>query len=304
MSKEVAQQTVKFISEHIGERDCLIQWFGGEPLMNTEAIDIIAEKLNNILGNDKFYSMMVTNGSLINSNIIKKMLNSWNVHRVQISLDGAHQAYERRKKYIDINTPFEIVLNNINNMLQAGIRVYIRINYDQSNYRDIPLLLDILKKEFNSCENLKVYAEHLFGEKTILIADKFAKEEWFFIQKALIEYGFTDNLEAFRLERRKYKCFACSHRSFVILPDGNLLKCTLALGKNSAYIGNIWNGIERYENLEKWCDTSLAKECISCKFLPICMGGCQAGFLGYGAETCFSKREFIDDILRERLKYL
>ena len=41
MNLDTAEQTVKFIVDHIENRKCLIQWFGGEPLMNIPVIDFM-----------------------------------------------------------------------------------------------------------------------------------------------------------------------------------------------------------------------------------------------------------------------
>ena len=64
MSNTTADDIAQFIIKHVGNRSCLIQWFGGEPLMNTEAIDIITSKLRETLGDRRLRFMMITNGSL------------------------------------------------------------------------------------------------------------------------------------------------------------------------------------------------------------------------------------------------
>ena len=198
--------------------------------MNVDAIDVISCHIINELGCDRVNSMIVTNGSLINEVIISKMVNQWNVRRVQITLDGPASIYGVRKNYTNMENPFVTVIDNIENMLKTNIHVNIRLNYDSDNYHDMSMLLEFLREKFGSASNLRVYAERLFenNHSTVKNNDS-AKKEWFYMQNALINNGFIKPLDAFALPRVKFKCFACSSRSFVILPNGDLFKCTLSM---------------------------------------------------------------------------
>ena len=130
------------------------------------------------------------------------------------------------------------------------------------------------------------------------------RDEWFAIQTALMENEFLSPVEAFSLRTRRVQCYACSSKSFVVMPDGELFKCTLSMKNASERVGNIWNGITNYDVMNKWCNTSTAERCTSCCFLPICQGGCRAGFLDYTSDLCFPQKNFVDAVLRERVKYL
>lgn len=304
MSNTTADDIAQFIIEHVGNRSCLIQWFGGEPLMNTEAIDIVTSKLRAALGDRRVRFMMITNGSLVSEEIIRKMIDFWKISRVQISLDGAHEEYVHRKNYVSIEDPFTVILENIRLLLEKKIFVSLRINYDMKNYKSIIELLDILAQNFKHFQNLHVYAYHIFTTEPTETADPLFKEEWFAMQRALIESGFLRPLDAYSLSIRKKQCFACSSNSFVIMPDGSLYKCALATKDTAACVGNIKTGITNYPVFERWCNTSLREECTECPFLPLCQGGCRAGDLGYISEHCFAQKEFAADVLRERIKYL
>ena len=304
MSGEIADEVARFIVGHLDNRSCLIQWFGGEPLMNTKVIDIITDKLRKALEDDKVRFMMITNGSLISEEIADKMVETWKITRVQISLDGASEEYEKRKKYVSIEDAFNVLLNNIRMLLEKKIFVSIRINYDAENYKNVAELIDILAQNFKGYRNLHVYTYHIFKTGGKEVADSLLKEEWFTMQSALINAGFLNPLDAYSLSVRKTQCFACSSKSFVIMPDGSLYKCALATNDKQAYVGSINAGINDYSVFEKWCDTSLREKCAECLFLPLCQGGCRAGALGYISEQCFTQKEFAADVLRERLKIL
>lgn len=303
MNKEIAKQVCDFISENSENRPIKIQWFGGEPLMNTEIIDYITSLLTEKYDNDRISFSMISNGSLINEDIVQKMLNSWKISDIQITLDGTTNEYNKRKNYFDLKNAFEIVKNNILLLVNNGIKTHIRLNYDYNNYLDIINLIEELGKILPHLNNLDVYGYHLYGSNNDNIVDVKKKDEWFAIQNALIKHGFSTPLDAFSLKRRRSQCFACQTNGFVILPTGDLYKCSMSINDSSAKIGDIWNGITNYKSLESWCHTDLKEKCVDCVFLPICQGGCRAGDLNYSSEVCFVQKDFIDDVLRERIRY-
>lgn len=266
MTRTTAAEVAQFIIEHVGDRPCLIQWFGGEPLMNIEVIDIITKKLKQALGGNKIDFMMITNGSLLSEELVEKMTENWNIRRVQISLDGAYGEYECRKSYVSIANAFTVVLHNIVLLLEKKVFVSLRINYDADNYKNAIELIGILEKKLGRFQNLHVYAYHIFKTNQSEEADPLFKEEWFAMQEALIKAGFVKPLEAYSLAVRKTQCFACSSKSFVITPDGKLYKCALATNNKSECVGSIQVGITEYSVIEGWCDTSLRQECAECEF--------------------------------------
>ena len=304
MNKETAEQVCQFISKQSENRAVKIQWFGGEPLMNVEIIDYITFLLRRKYDDSKISFSMITNGSLINDKILQKMVNSWNLSNVQITLDGTLHEYNKRKNYIGIQNAFEIVKNNIILLVNSGINTHIRLNYDFDNYIDIINLIEELGKTLPHVNNLDVYSYHLYGANNDSAIDTKKEEEWFAIQNALIEQGFSTPLRSFSLKCRKSQCFACQTNSFVISSNGELYKCSMAIDDKKAKVGDVWSGIANYKVLERWCYPGLKEKCIDCVYLPICQGGCRAGDLNYSSENCFVQKDFIDDVLRERIKFL
>ena len=305
MDLKTAEQTADFIIDHVENRRCTIQWFGGEPLMNTKVIDLISEKLRNKLTDDKIRFVMITNASLASPRIIEKMKNEWNLYLLQITLDGDSSEYERRKNYVSLEKPFELVINNIKNILQAGLKVSLRLNYDKNNYRSVCNLIKYLREQnFNGMSNFTIYSYPIFSSSQGFQSENTGWEEWFEIQKVLVENEFLSPLEAFSLRERRTQCYACSTKSLVVLPNGKLIKCTMAMKDSYAQVGDILNGIVNHDVMDKWCDTSLTKACSRCCFLPMCQGGCRAGILNYTSDLCIHQKNFVGNVLRERIKHL
>ena len=77
MEKQTAGDVADFIIKKSGQNAIKIQWFGGEPLYNMEAIEIITEKLTK--ADIPFQSVMITNGYLFDEEIIKQAKEKWHI---------------------------------------------------------------------------------------------------------------------------------------------------------------------------------------------------------------------------------
>lgn len=254
------------------------------------------------VGDSNIQFSIITNGSLINDELIHKMTRDWNISQIQITLDGTDKEYAKRKNYVGLADPFRTVLQNILLAIQTGIRTVIRLNYDYNNYSDIVKLIDLLGETLPHAENLRVYAYHLFSADTKNPVDQNREKEWLAIQNALILHGFTTPEQAFSLSTKRTRCFACQTKGFVITPDGVLFKCPMAIADANAKVGDIWNGITNEAVMDCWCNIELKTQCHTCVFMPVCQGGCRAGELGYSSERCFPQKEFVDEMLRQRLR--
>lgn len=161
MSDETALDVAKYIADteyqHIN-----LSWFGGEPTMNTNAIDIICSYLKN--HTDKSYSSsMISNAYLFNKIGIEKMLNLWKLNWVQITLDGIYNEYNNIKNYNyheDIN-PFVTVINNIQLLIDNGIKVSIRLNILPNNYMQLRDVVVYLNDRFPS-NSLSIYSAPVY----------------------------------------------------------------------------------------------------------------------------------------------
>ena len=295
MSLEVAHATVTFINKCIIDtcpQNVRINWFGGEPLLNTNAIDTITKGLlsNNIRIN---YSM-VSNCSLINKRIVKKMSDTWHIKQVQVTLDGFERKYNIIKNYNDKTIDFYRIIHNIHLLLEENIGVVIRLHYTGDNYRDLSTLIDYIESEFKG-NRINVYLSSIWDiENHIGKVSQYSEDEFFRLMILLVEKGLSSRKRTFRLFPRYKQCMACSKMSFGILPDGRLIKCAEC---HTDVVGNIYEGITRPETNEKWQYSDLSSECLNCIYLPICWGGCRAGDFT-NIEKCIKNKPFIDRMLQ------
>lgn len=273
MSKEIALDVVKFIKNNYKGHMVNIEWFGGEPLFNISIIDLITNELNK--DKIKFTSSIITNGYLVDEDIVKKMKDSWHIKHCQITLDGTKDNYNRIKAYIykDDNNPYLRVINNIKLLTSNSIHVSIRLNMNKDNFEDLKLLCDELYKDFKGNKYFSVYAASIGQYDSPIRFDEYHEEESNKDNyKTLLDK--TDKLKSknnrFLSDEYKYSyCKADIDHSVIVLPDGRLSLCEHFLEKEVA--GDIYSGLDR-EIKKTWKKhvKDNNKECEKCVLYPIC----------------------------------
>lgn len=147
MEQKVAFDVADFIYKTCADAT-ILKWFGGEPLLNTQAIDIITNRIS-LLG-VSFSSQIVTNGYLFDSFMISKAADLWHLKRATITIDGTERIYNKTKAFQGVsNNPFYKVIDNIDVLTKFGIKVSIRINIDYFNVNNIANLIKYLCDRYN-----------------------------------------------------------------------------------------------------------------------------------------------------------
>lgn len=297
MTARIATDVADFILESVSDGDKLwLEWFGGEPLLNTSAIDVIMEKLRTALKIRKctIRGSIVTNGSLITDEIAIAMKEKWGIQSAQITLDGYNEDYDKIKNYKNAQYNFSCVIHSIHLLANCGIDVTIRMNYDVQNFDSLCRLVKYLHVEFTNSAHIKYYVYPVWSSLDQSFQSKAkADENLLRIYDYLVEYKMNTWRKLARLNYRANQCHACSTQSFTIFPDGTLGKCSEVYTQK---IGDIYNGVVDNEIFQYWTKDALDKKCETCIYLPICQGGCRA-YTYSNMEQCFPHKEIFDRIL-------
>ena len=296
MNTTVADALVDFIlKEAEGYSKIKVQWFGGEPIMNLGIIEYITQKLNTRFNGDIVYSI-ITNGSLMTKNTVKKLL-GLGVKRAQVTFDGDKSVYEETKNYIDKNITFESILENVKNALEEGMAVVVRLNYDKNNLNSIKDLIGKLGEKFCSYKNFSCYPYPIYGTYNGPTEKSTDKDDLLLLHTEIIKSGIVDieRLFSSALGVKTGPCMACNRKSFIILPSGELFKCSVDMKNN---VGTVFDSVEYNKYFFEWNTAGLNEKCLSCNLLPVCQGGCRAGALGKLPVTCMRDKEIVDDIIK------
>ena len=275
MSEETAHKTADYIINNCGGHKVELSWFGGEPLYNASVIDLICKRLRE--ANIKYRSKMFTNGYLFHQENVDKAVNDWALESLQISLDGTEEVYNKSKAYIyKTGSAYQIVMENIGRLLDAGIAVTVRLNTDLYNADDLMVLVDELAKRFEkNNDKLEIYIFPLFDdnkpqdqrytpEDLKLLYDKIGS-----LTKKVSQYGLS-RMKSLRLRTapRTRHCMADSDHTAVVRPDGNLALCD----HKDEFFSHIDTQERDQAMIESWkelCEE--LPECNDCFYYPDCV---------------------------------
>lgn len=266
MTKDVVRHTLRYILDTQTENRVKLKWVGGEPLLCPEIIDRICSGLRE--AGIEYTSSMISNGSLITPEIVRKMREDWNLCRIQISMDGAEADYTARKQYKSLPDAYRIVLEGINLLAESGIQVIVRCSVDKENWNRIGMFLNDMKTAIKDKTNVRIYFAPLFqvrcGPEDLALWEKV-----FAAGAAIEEAGFCVKPSLFSASR--FRIFHCSADggNVTIHSDGGLYACS-CLAKASRF-GSVLCGVTDEEARNAFCRTDrIRNQCGTCPFLPEC----------------------------------
>jgi len=299
MSRETADSVVSFIlSKSVGVKTISIAWYGGEPLLNSDIITYICSNILDKRPDLCVNSVLLTNGSLINEDLVNSAVSCWNLKRVQITLDGLDERYSAMKRYSNEKYNFKLIINNIKILLKHNIRVKIRINYDNTSIIDAIDLIDYLYSEFGN--SISVYCSELISTSsyhTIQQDEQDVKNGNCILFSRLLKYGYISAKKI--LARKRVNCGFAAHEDFVLIDSyGNLHKCPHALAHPEiSRIGDVWTGVSELDTVKKWCTLTPPDSCKQCRYFPLCLGGCKCNSFGLPSSECFRYKKIIPEII-------
>ncbi|MBO4745372.1 MAG: 4Fe-4S cluster-binding domain-containing protein [Bacteroidales bacterium] len=269
MASEMAERVADYVANSCGGKRVKLRWFGGEPLYNQQAIDIICDRLRS--REIQFESNMISNGFYFDRKTSLHAYDSWRMRKVQITVDGTEKVYNRTKAYIDADeSPYLRVMDNIQYALEAGIRVTVRMNMGEHNAKDLLLLADDLAERFHKYPGFHAYVaviNDFTGKMHIQDTMQTQRDNFAQIRDRLNKRGIyikKDYLRGLRTAR----CMADNDTSETILPDGRVGRCEHY--SDSMITGSIMDNVRDNEVEKKWKDPLSVPECDQCVMYPVC----------------------------------
>lgn len=275
MSSKMTKHVVDYISSHCGsKKKVYILWFGGEPTVASDRIDDICKGLQ--VNGIRYRSTMITNGYLLDEEMINKARNLWNLDNVQISVDGTEQTYNSIKSFVKTHeSSYRRVLKNIGLLLANEIYVNLRMNYDLNNYLEFDSLLEEVNEYFGINKYLHVYAYPIIGRHTDNNGQiKHGSEEWFkkktlALNNRAREIGLWKNKGV--LPSLNYVgCGAARANSVTITAEGFLVRCPEQLGVDQI-TGDVEKGVFNAERVSSWKERANYIKCKRCILFPSCV---------------------------------
>lgn len=317
MSKKTADAVVKYIVKNFPNRKLGIGWFGGEPLLKTDIIEYIIEKLK--LYQFETYSHVTTNGSLISSKFLDYAKNN-NFKSFQVTIDSVDDEYGEIKNYVDIpvKDAFSRTISGVKQLLQYGFRTLIRINFAASKIEKAIFTFDKLNEVLSPYiknNNLYIYLAPLQlhdPKENICALDYNGIHPFMLATRHQFEQGhpfngYKDSLNSrdktligLNLYPTGYGCGMLLKDRVVIDADGSFYKCHRLVGKKQYMCGNVFDGLQYNDVYNYYIDMTIHdEECMQCNLLPICQGGCKTNAFLYGREQrCIRIKQVREELVQ------
>ncbi len=283
MDTSTAQDVAAYICKNIENRNNLkrinIKWFGGEPLLYMDALEIISKEIIKTAEKRKLEYMagIITNGRFLNLTYINK-LKKLKVTKAQITIDGMSENYCANKRASEED--FFSVIENVK-MAASMINVTIRLNIAENNAEEAIKITDYLLTKCSLKNKIKIYFAYikkfkLSKEEGESNYKKYVDNYLQWLKYVVHKYGFVVAKGTYPL-RKITSCGYIRTGSLCIGCNGMLFKCESCFDEKDKIIGDIWTG-RYYNKVEEYYKIPADKRkngiCLKCSYLPVCMGGC------------------------------
>ena len=276
MTEQIADDTVKFIADHCGaSKNVFIRWFGGEPTAAAHRIDQICKGLQS--KGIQYSSSITTNGYLFDEEMASRAKTLWNLKDAMICVDGTEKNYNEIKAFVNAkDNPYQRVMRNIGLLLEQGVSVELRMNFDLGNYQDFRDILKEARMRYQGNKLLQVHvfpvkgeyqdkhgriqhgSKAWFDEKIAELNDLAEKEGLFHRSKELPSLFFST-------------CYAGTPSFMIISSQGQLARCAGIINDDGQTVGNVVGGVTDEDYWKSWTQFADPPKCRGCPFFPSCV---------------------------------
>lgn len=263
----------------------LLSWFGGEPLLGFRNVEEITNFANEIAKNNavELITHITTNGYALTKEKIRKLIHL-NILNYQITIDGIAETHDKLRPLRNGKETFEKVFENIILLASESphVKITLRVNFNHTNLYNIPVLLELFPKELRN--QLRLSMEPIFGSCEYNATDNLLTEDISrTISSHLIlasELGYDIVLGKSTVETGKLVyCYAERENQVIVNYNNDVFKCSVFDFDSPNRVGHINQEglfVKDQNNWDNWMNIPLFESvCTSCKYLPLCMGGCR-----------------------------
>lgn len=273
LTKEDIVSCLEDVKKKIGT-DMMINISGGEPLMRKDLFEIMSE-----VSSMGFDWGMVTNGTLINDDVIQKMKTS-GMKTITISIDGMKYTHEKLRH---LPGSFDVIIKNLYKLKEANFLDHLQVTFtaNKENVYEFPSLYE--KLDAIGIDSIRTSCVDAIGRaednKTLLLEKNDLQFMFDFInnvnkqKRTPIVWGCCHYLYN-KLDNRTFECFAGTHLASVLY-NGDIYVCPNVPRVKELIQGNIkidsladkWiHGFEPFRNRKT------NEDCENCKYFKDCKG--------------------------------
>lgn len=311
---DVQEGIINFVKSNIQNFSAVhIDWFGGEPLLATSAIQHISERLIEICreAHKPYEAVITTNGYLLTPKNIDMLIKS-KVRHFAITVDGTKTHHDSLRVLKNGSGSFDKIISNL---------LYIRDNI-KTRTISISLRSNITVDAVDALDDYYEFFNELFGDDPRfylfvrpvkdLGGDSVAQISSSLFQQNKMDFSVVLNKLGGMVDRIKFdanfmdlnvggiRCFANNYNRYTVGVDGLISKCDESIPEVG--IGRLdKTGNMQIDNsrLNEWMKKSrVGKKCDDCFYSCCCfMDPCPKSRVNSGKESCPSTYTEIDSLI-------
>lgn len=292
MSAETGCKAIDFLIANSGSRRNLeVDFFGGEPLMNFDAVVAVVEyaRQQEKIHNKNFRFTLTTNGLLLNDENIEYM--NKNMSNVVLSLDGRRETNDKVRVRVDGSGSYDSIVPKLLKVAESRNQdnYYVRGTFTRYNLHFADDVLHLADLGFKQTSVEPVVsdgdAEYALREEDLPILfeeyEKLAEEyvnrrksddTWFNF------FHFMIDLEQGPCVIKRLSGCGAGCEYIAVAPNGDIYPCHQFVGTEEYKMGSLDGGSidagirSRFED----CNVYTKPDCRDCFAKFYCSGGCMA----------------------------
>ncbi|MDR0680417.1 MAG: radical SAM protein [Dysgonamonadaceae bacterium] len=280
MTRKVEEDIIKFIQKHQKVEILNVTWYGGEPLLKFDSIQRLLKDFKTQIHPRIGIHSMTSNGYLLDEEKCK-FFQEYPMTSIQITIDGNKEIHDKRRTLIPNIPTYDKIVENVDRFIFYNPTTFVnlRVNLDSSNIHIFPeVLKEFDNKWWNHGKKVIAYPAFVrdYSESctsNCLLVKRIERMDLF--EELYRQYGYDVR---FLPEFCVGGCGATVINYYIVGPEGELYKCWNDLGVKKQIVGYLNSDeIINFELLARYMagPTMMdSHECIECKLLPTCEGGC------------------------------
>lgn len=291
MSAETGKKAIDFIIKESGKRKNIeVDFFGGEPLLNFDAVKeiVLYAREREKACNKNFRFTLTTNAVLLDEEKLD-FINK-NMGNLVLSIDGREETNDRMRKRLDGSGTYKHILPRIKHAAESRNQqnYYVRGTYTGENLdfsEDVLHLADMGFKQISvepvvaaNGTDYEIHGQDLdrLSMEYELLAKEYVKRNK--EGKGFNFFHFMIDLDQGPCVARRLTGCGAGHEYLAVTPEGDLYPCHQFVGIDRFKMGNVMDGVTS-EDIRAYFRSSniYTKEaCAACWAKFYCSGGCAA----------------------------
>ena len=323
MSKEVVDKFINMIRKNIHKyRKLVINWFGGEPLIEKKNIEYIMCEIDKICKQARvpYVGRMTTNGCLLDIDTFNIFL-KYHILYYQITVDGTKELHNMQRPLKNGKDAYGAIIQNLvkikENVKSKAFEIMIRTNISNEIIDNMKEIIDEFEVVFGedkrfywSWEPVQDWGGDKIEENQSAVMKKF--EEYFNMMDYALQKRINLSVELLG-NGEEWICLACKKNGFVFNYNGQIQKCTMALYDKEQQVREMNNvgyveldgSIKLdHDKTKKWSGDYRKGKCMECKYYPLCNGvQCPYAVTFKGVDSCHAgKIDFFKILIEKQIE--